>query len=184
MNSTQALLQPTTIDTAPEANREILNKVAAGMGFVPNMFALMANSEAVLQGYVALDSKFELSGFTPFERQAIFLATSQENECHYCVPAHSTVMLDLMKADPEKVRALRNHEPTGDAKLDALVALTRELVRNRGEADSATIRRFLDAGYQPVQVMEILVGLAMKTITNYSAKLSDLTLDEPFAKNR
>jgi alkylhydroperoxidase family enzyme len=80
-----------TIETAPEASRPLLESVQKSLGFVPNLMATYANSPAVLQGYLSLDSAFRKSSFTRAEQQVILLTASVENDCDYCAAAHATV---------------------------------------------------------------------------------------------
>jgi uncharacterized peroxidase-related enzyme len=174
------LFQPLTAQTAPEASRPVLENIQKAFGFVPNLMATFANSPAVLKGYLALDAEWEKSGFSPVERQIVLLAASLENECRYCVAAHSTIAHGFLKVPSETVAAIRANQPTGNERTDALVALTREIVAERGYAGEATVQRFLSAGFAKEQVMELLLGVALKTISNYLDHLSPATIDAAF----
>ena len=102
------------------------------------------------------------------ERQLVLLTASVVNECAYCVAAHSTVSKDMLKVPATVVAAVRAGQPVADAKLNALVNLTRELVQSRGHVAAATIQSFLNAGYRNDQIGEVLIGVALKTISNYT----------------
>jgi uncharacterized peroxidase-related enzyme len=184
MNTTGNLLQPLTIATAPEASKPILEGIQKGFGFIPNLMATFANSPAVLKGYLALDAEWEKSAFTPSERQLVLLTASLENECGYCTAAHSTIAKAFLKVPAETVAAIRSGNPTGVEKTDALVALVRELVSLRGHAQPATIERFLAAGFTKTQVMELLMGIALKTISNYLDHVNPAPLDAAFAREK
>lgn len=95
------------------------------------------------------------------------LAASVENKCGYCTAAHSTIAKGFLHATPEIVWAIRNRTPIGDKKTNALVNLRREIVRERGFVKQEAIEAFLGAGYRKEQVMELLLGVALKTISNY-----------------
>jgi uncharacterized peroxidase-related enzyme len=178
---TQTLYAPLTIETAPEASKPLLENVQKGFGFIPNLVATVANNPTVLQGYLALNAVYEKGSFTPTEQQLILLAASVENHCNYCAAAHSTVAKSALHAPAEIVEAIRNNTPVPDRKLDALVTLVKELVRERGHAKEETIQKFIATGYKKEQVMELLLGIAMKTISNYINHISPVTVDQAFA---
>jgi uncharacterized peroxidase-related enzyme len=175
------LFAPLTIATAPEASRPALEKIQKSLGFIPNLMATFANNPTVLEGYLALGAVFEKGSFTPRERQIILLAASVENHCSYCAGVHSQIAKTLFHTPNEVITAVHNDTPIPDARLNALVALVRELVRERGYAKPKTIQSFLAAGYEKEQVMEILLGIALKTISNYLDHISPNHIDQAFA---
>jgi uncharacterized peroxidase-related enzyme len=170
-----------TVDTAPEASRPILEGILKAFGFVPNLMGTFANAPAVLKGYMALDAEWEKSTFSAKERQLVLLAASLENECGYCTAAHSTIAKAFLGVSPEVVAAVRENRSTDDEKTDALVTLTREIVGQRGYVSKSTLDRFLAAGFNDEQVMELLLGVALKTISNYLDHLNPAELDAAFA---
>ena len=178
---TYPLFAPLKITTAPPASRPALEKIQNSLGFIPNLLANFANNPAVLEGYLALDAIYEHGSFTPRERQLILLAASVENNCNYCVAAHSTIAKGPLHTPPEVITAIRKGMPVPDAKLNALVTLVKELVRERGYAKDETIQKFLAAGYKNEQVMELLLGIALKTISNYLDHISPTPVDQAFA---
>jgi AhpD family alkylhydroperoxidase len=128
-----------------------------------------------------LDAAYEKGSFTPRERRIILLAASVENNCNYCTAAHSTVLKNALHTPTEVIAAVRKGMPVPDAKLNALVVLVKELVRERGYAKDKTIEKFLGAGYKKEQVMELLLGIALKTISNSLDHISPTTVDQAFA---
>ena len=170
------LFAPVTIATAPEMSKPMLERVQKSFGFIPNLVAIFANNPTVLEGYLALGRVFEKSSFSPRERQLILLAASVENKCNYCAAAHSAIAKSLL-TPLEVIAAVHDNTPVPDAKLNALVSLVRELVRERGYAKAKTIQKFLAVGYTKNQVMEILLGIALKTISNYLDHISPTPLD-------
>jgi uncharacterized peroxidase-related enzyme len=181
--NTDTLFAPLTVATAPEASRPMLEKVQKSLGFIPNLMAIFANDAAVLEGYLALGAVFEKGSFTPRERQIILLAASVENNCNYCAAAHSQIAKALLRTPAEVVAAVQNTTPVPDAKLNALVNLVKELVRERGYAKEKTIQKFLAAGYRKEQVMELLLGIALKTISNYLDHISPTPPDHALASD-
>jgi hypothetical protein len=176
-------LKPLTIESAPEGSKATLRSIQAGFGFIPNLMATFANSPAVLEGYMAMDHAWEKGTLSPSDRQLILLAVSVENSCRYCTAAHSTILKGMMKVDPKIVQAIRSKVSIGDAKKDALVSVVRELVSERGQISEATQKRFFDHGYTPVQLMEVLIGLALKTISNYLDHFNPTEIDPAFKDN-
>ena len=182
MSTSSAQLLPSLHgDRVPADSRPLLDRVRKGFGYVPNLFAAFANSPVLLEGYLALDAAFEKGTLTAAERQLVLLAASVANECDYCIAAHSTVAKRLLNVSPAIVAAIRTGAAVPDAKLNALVNLTRELTAGQGHVAAATIRSFLDLGYRPGQIGEVLVGIALKTLSNYTHHLSPVTVDPAFA---
>jgi uncharacterized peroxidase-related enzyme len=177
------LFEPLTIQTAPEASKPVLEQIQKEFGFIPNLMATFANSPTVLKGYLAMDAEYEKT-FSPVERQVILLAASVENTCGYCTAAHSTVLKGMLHVPAEIVAAVRGGVSTGNAMYDALINLTREIVRERGHVSGATVDKFLAAGYRKEQVMEVLLGVALKTISNYLDHISPATIDAAFSSER
>lgn len=173
-------LDPQTVETAPEGSKETLKQIQKAFGFIPNLMATFANSPAVLNGYMAMDAAWEKSSLTPKERQLILLTTSVVNNCNYCKSAHSTILKGMMKIDANIVAAVREGKPLADKKLNSLVSLTRELVSERGYASENAKKEFLNQGYNEVQFMEIMIGVALKTVSNYIDHVNPVRIDAEF----
>jgi uncharacterized peroxidase-related enzyme len=174
------LFKPQTIESAPAASKPILENIKKGFGFIPNLMATFAESPVVLEGYMTLDTIWNKGTLSPSERQLILLTASVENNCDYCKAAHSTIAKGMLKVSPEVVKAIREKSVGPNAKINALVNLTRELVAERGQASEKTVNAFLEQGYSKPQVMEILVGISLKTMSNYLDHLSPTPIDEAF----
>jgi AhpD family alkylhydroperoxidase len=181
MSTATALhFMPLTISTAPDSSKRILIEIRKS-GSIPNLMATLANSPAALEGYRALETVWENGSFAPRERQLILLAASVENHCSYCTAAHSTVLKTALRTPADIVFAVQHNIPVPDAKFHTVVTLVNELVRGRGYAREETIRNFIAAGYRKEQVMELLVGIALKTISNYLDHLSHVPVDQTFS---
>jgi AhpD family alkylhydroperoxidase len=167
-------------ETAPPAARPVLEGARKKMGFVPNLLGTLANSPALLEGYTTLAAIFEKASFSPTERQIVLLAASAENVCEYCVAAHS-VIAGMQKVDPEVVGALRDGRPIADAKLEALRSFTTEVVNSRGRPGPEAVGRFVEAGYTPAHAFEVVLGVGLKTLSNYADHLAGTPLDAAFA---
>ena len=108
------------------------------------------------------------------------LAASEANDCEYCVAAHSTLAKRFVKVDPAVVDAVRRRAPLSDAKLDALVIFARKVVEQRGWLSGGEVDAFLTAGYTRAQVMEVLLGVGMKTFNNYVDHIAHTPLNDQF----
>lgn len=181
----QVTLPPITLDTAEGAAKEVLQKALKQVGFVPNMYANMVNSPGLLNTYLDGYAAFRAdSGFSSVEQEVVFLVISHENGCEYCVGAHS-FLADAKSGVPKEVTdAIRDGRPIPDAKLEALAAFTRVIFASRGLPDRKQVDAFLSAGYAERQILEIVLALAVKTLSNYANHLFHTPLDPVFEGRR
>lgn len=156
-----------TIDTAPAASRAGLEDARRAFGFVPNLQSYMAESPELLAGYAALWDLFSKSTLTPHEQQVVYLSSNFENNCHYCMAGHSA-LAKMIKMDAGVIAALRAGTPLPDAKLEALHRFATAVVRERGFAPEADVDAFLAAGYTRRNVLEVILGVATKVMSNYT----------------
>lgn len=168
-----------TIDTAPQDAKPLLEQANKEYGMLPGLYQVMASSPELLKSYFGLHEFFEKTDLSIAERNTVWLAISVENECHYCVPAH-TAIAKHQKVNDETITALRESKPLADAKLEALRKLTLTLVRNNGKATTEELNAFFSAGFKPRHVLDILIGIAQKTLSNYTNHLADTEIDAPF----
>ncbi len=170
-----------TLDTAPEGSRDTLAGIAAARGSFNNMFAVLAESPAVLKGYVELSTQLMQNGsLSRAEFTVVLLSVSREHGCRYCVPIYSRAA-DRLGIDPAVVRAVRDGGPIDDPRLAALRDFTTALLRQRGRVSEEQTQSFLAAGFGNAQVLEVLGGIALKTLTNYLTQFSNLPLDDDLA---
>jgi AhpD family alkylhydroperoxidase len=173
-----------TPETAPEASRPWLIEAKKSLGFVPNMFAGLAESPTVLNGYQTLSDLFAKTRLSPVEQQVVALSVSIENECEYCVGAHSVIAKNAAKVPAPIIEALRSGGKLPDPKLDALATFSRIAVRKRGWVDEPTVKAVIDAGYDRGQLLEVILGISMKTLSNYANHLMGTSLDKEFESGR
>lgn len=167
-----------TPDTAEGAAAGILAGARDQLGFVPNMYAAMANAPAVLEHYTASYGVFrETAGFAPAEQETVFLTISQANGCHYCVAAHS-MLADMMSGVPkDALEALRKGETPADTRLGALSEFTRKMTLMRGAVAKDDVDRFLAAGFTNQHVFGVILAIACKTFSNYTNHLVGTEVD-------
>lgn len=168
-----------TIESAPEESKAQLQHVAKSFGMLPNLAGVLAEAPAALEAYFTLGRIFDETSFTPTERQVVLLAVSTENGCEYCVAAH-TAIAGMQKVPGEVVQAIREGSPIADPKLEALRRLTTAVIAKRGRPDSEELGRFYAAGYGKRQLLEVIVGVGMKTVSNYVNHVADTPLDAAF----
>ncbi|MEW6166863.1 MAG: carboxymuconolactone decarboxylase family protein [Pseudomonadota bacterium] len=171
----------TVADAQPRA-KSALEAAQKSLGFVPNMYAGMANSPGLLETYLQGYQLFrQESGFTPVEQEVVFLTVSRSNGCRYCVAAHSLIADQMSKVPVDVTDAIRNGTPISDAKLAALSSFTRTMVETRGLPSRHDVDAFLSAGYGERQILEIILAIAVKTLSNYSNHLFEPPVDAMFA---
>ncbi|QHS12353.1 MULTISPECIES: carboxymuconolactone decarboxylase family protein [unclassified Shewanella] len=170
-----------TVDTAPEGSKAMLEGAKKQMGMVPNLFGVLAESPSTLQAYQQLHQAFLDTSFNPEELTVVWQTINVEHECGYCVPAH-TGIAHSMKVDPALTEALRNKAAMPNAKLQALQDATLSIVRNRGNISEAELAAFYAAGYGQQQVLEIILGLSQKVISNYTNHVAKTPVDDAFKK--
>ena len=180
MSTQTNLFPPVGVETAPEKSRPFLEKIQKSFKFIPNLFGVFANSPVLLEGYLGLEGVFDKGSLSAVERSIVLLAASVENSCRYCTAAHSTVLKAFLHVPSEVVSAVRSNLPLPDPQLNSLVVLTREIVSERGHVGAQTIENFLAAGYRKDQILEVLIGVALKTMSNYLDHISPAELDQAF----
>ncbi len=166
---------------APPRVKELLEGARKRLRMIPNMYSRMANSPGALETYLSGYDRFRRdSGFTPAEQEVVFLSISAENGCEYCVAAHSVIADTSSKVPRDVTDAIRGGAPIADRKLQALSTLARAMVARRGRPTPEEVKAFLDAGYAERQVLELVLAVSVKTISNYVNHLFETPVDGPF----
>lgn len=168
-----------TIETAPEASRPFLEGAKKKYGFLPNLLGTMADAPALLKGYITMAEIFDSTSFSTTERQIILLATSYANGCNYCMAAH-TVIAGMQQVPNDIVTAIRDNKQIDDAKLESLRVFASEVVEKRGYPSENGLKNFLAAGYTKSQVLEVVLGVGFKTLSNYTNHIAQTQLDQAF----
>ena len=171
-----------TLDTAPEASKPYLDGAKKAFGLIHNLVGEFVESPAVIEGYLGLAGALKKAGLTDLEREIVLISASVENGCHYCVAAHTTVT-QAQGLDQAVIAAVRAGGPIADARLEALRAFTVAVVRERGWVSDAEVTRFLDAGWTRANVLEVVLGVGLKTISNYVNHIAGTPVDAAFQAN-
>lgn len=169
-----------TIETAAPQARPIFDAIAQARGFVPNVYAVYGAHPEAMTGFAGLTGAFGASSLTPAEREVIQLAVSVANQCRYCVAGHTAFAAEA-GLEEAHVQAMRNGQDPDDDRLGALARFARKLATDRGRNSLAEHAAFLAAGYAPEQALEVIIGVANKTLSNMTANLLNLPLDAEFA---
>ncbi len=170
-----------TIESAPEESKESLQGSVKSFGMLPNLHGVLAESPNVLEAYKRLHSLFTSSSFNNDEQTVIWQTINVYNNCHYCVPAH-TAIAHMTNVDASITDALRNNSQIPNAKLEALRQATLSLLQNQGNMPQADQDAFYAAGFNQQNLLDIILGMAQKTISNYTNHLAKTPVDQPFQK--
>jgi AhpD family alkylhydroperoxidase len=170
-----------TIETAPEAGKPLLEASLKNNGRIPGLHGTMADAPPLLAAYNFAHQQFLATSLTDEEKTVVWQAVNVEQNCHYCVPAH-TGIAKMMKVDDAITEALRNETPLPTAKLEALRDFTLLVVRNRGFVDDADTQAFLDAGFEPRNILEVILGVSQKVMSNYTNHFAHTPIDQVFQK--
>ncbi|MEO1657786.1 MAG: carboxymuconolactone decarboxylase family protein [Pseudomonadota bacterium] len=169
---------PASIDDAPEAARALLNNVKAGLGSVPNMFRLVANSPAGLEGFLGLNSALGKGDLEPAIRERIALALANVNGCDYCNAAHTYLGKNVAKLSDDEITLARQGR-SGDAKADIAVAFARKVAVERANVSEADVDAVRKAGFSDAELVEIVLHVALNTLTNYVNEVFGTEVDFP-----
>lgn len=167
-----------TPESAPEKSKGFLKNVLEKFGFIPNQDKILANTPSIYEAY---NQSFDLflgkSSLSLLEGQIVIMTASYENNSPYCIAAHTWGM-KMTKVPQDIIDSLRNGKPINNPKLETLRSFTRELIVCRGHVGELKLRGFLDAGYTQQNIVEIIGGLSVKLISNYTNILAKTELDD------
>lgn len=170
-----------SIASAPEKSKALLEKSKKASGFVPNLHGVLAEAPGLLEAYQTLHELFVNSSFNQEELTVVWQTFNVAHECHYCVPAH-TAIAKGMKVDDAITEALRNKTEMPTEKLKALHEMALSVARNRGNISQEEVETFFAAGYNQRHLLEIILGLSQKVISNYTNHIAETPLDKGFEK--
>lgn len=181
MSQYRSNLAPISLESAGPEAKAVLEKALAQVGFIPNMYSNMANLPGLLDTYLEGYAAFREQGeFTSVEQEVVFLTISRDNECHYCVAAHS-VLADSMSGVPKEVtNAIRDGNGIADQKLAALHDFTHHILKTQGRPNQEAVTEFIDSGYSEKHILAIILAISVKTLSNYSNHIFDTEVDAMF----
>ena len=169
---------PATVEAAPAAARPSLNAVKPKLGSVPNLFRLLAVSPAALEGYLGLSGALGKGSLDARTRERIALAIAEFNGCGYCTSAHAYIGRNLAGLSDAEIAANRNGGSTDDRAAPA-VRFAIKVAETRGQVSDADVAAVRIAGYSDAELIEIVLHVALNTLTNYVNEVADTTIDFP-----
>jgi len=172
-----AINVPTREEVSP-ANQVIFDSLKKSLGMVPNLYATFAHSEHALASYLAFQNA--RSSITGKAREVVNLVVSQVNGCEYCLAAH-TMLGKMQGFSDAQIVEIRRGGASFDAKLDALARLSRNIVESRGHADQALVQAFFAAGWTKANLVDTIVVIGDKTVSNYLHATTLVPVDFPAA---
>lgn len=168
-------------DTAIELQKELLSITKKEFRMIPNMYKAMANTPILLKTYMDAYKGFRTqSNFSATEQEIIFLTISVENNCSYCMAAHSLIADLVSKVPPNITDAIRNGEEIPDTKLKSLYEFTSIMVNKRGNPSNEDVKSFLESGYNEKHILDIILEISIKTISNYTNHIFHTEVDPTF----
>jgi AhpD family alkylhydroperoxidase len=170
-----------TLDDAPEQTRPTLEALKKRMGKLLNIHAGMAHSPVVLAAYAGVQEAITRHGsFDGRTREAIALAVGAVDRCGYCQSAH-TLGGKAAGLEPDQMLAIRAGHPTGEDKLDTLLAVLREAAADVGTVQDSTWEQAKAAGWSDEELAEAFAHLVVNLFTNYFNHYVGTELDVPAA---
>jgi uncharacterized peroxidase-related enzyme len=174
---------PATVESAPAAAQPLLSGVKAKLGSVPNLFRLLAVSPAALEGYLGLSGALGKGSLDVRTRERIALAVAEFNGCGYCTSAHAFIGKNLAGLSDAEIAANRNGSSTDD-RAAAAVRFAIKVVETRGQVTDADVAAIRVAGYSDAEVIEVVLHVALNTLTNYVNEVAETTIDFPAVQAR
>jgi len=172
-----------SVELAPAAAQPLLEAVHKQLGSVPNLFRVVANSPAALQGYLDLNGALAKDSLGAKTHERIAIAIAEVNGCDYCLSAHAYLGKNLAKLDDAEITANRNGA-SNEIKADAAVRFAVKVVRERGHVSDADIAAVKTAGFDDAQVIEIVLQAVLNILTNYVNEVAKTAIDFPVINTR
>jgi uncharacterized peroxidase-related enzyme len=167
------------IESATGATAEVYGQIKKAVGKVPNTFvAIGAHGPAALKAILQADAVLATSSLSKQDQETIKLLVSEVAGCDYCVAAHS-LLGKMAGLAPEVLKQVRDGQPTGDAKRDALVRFVRNLEKTSGTISNEEFAAITAAGYTDQQLVDISLAIAVTTFTNVFNRINDTAIDFP-----
>lgn len=172
---------PASIETSPAGSQPLLEAVRKQFGLVPNLFRVVGNSPAALEGYLGLNGALAKGAIDGKTRERIALAVAEINGCDYCLSAHSYMGANLAKLDEAEILANRRGA-SADAKANAAVRFAVSVTTARGHVEDSDLAAIRGAGFNDAQIVEIVLHVALNTLTNFVNNVAETVIDFPVAR--
>ena len=170
-------------NNAPKDSIPYLKSAKEAFGLIPNVEGVMAQAPSLLASYMTAWDEFAKTSLTPKEQQIVYQTANFENNCEYCIPWH-TILSEQVGLSSDDVEALRKGGKLKSEKHDALRIFTKDIVRTQGSIEPNSLSQFLSAGYTEQQALEVILGVAVKTMSNYTNAIAQTPLDDAASSKR
>jgi len=167
-----------TYEQSSPANQALMDNLKKALTFLPNLYATFTHSETALGTYLNLQNA--KSSLSAKEREVVNLVVSQVNECKYCLAAH-TMVGKMVGFTDEQVLEIRRGSASFNPRLNALANLVKNVAVNRGHTDKAVLQAFFDAGWNEGNLVDVLMVVGDKIISNYLHSTTEIPVDFPAA---
>lgn len=162
-----------TVDTAPEAAKPRVQAALNANGFLPNLIGVLANSPEALAFYQEVGKLNAATSLSAGEREVVQIIAAKRNECGFCMAGHTKLATLKKLLSDKQIAAARAVNPADfdDAKLATLANFTVAIMENKGAVSDEELTDFLNAGYTQQQAVEVVLGIALATLCNYTNNL-------------
>lgn len=164
-------------DTTTGKSKELFNAVQSKLGFIPNLIKVFGNSPATLQTYLSLGELTGSGNFSNKFREQLALAIAEENQCNYCLSAHTTI--GKMNGLTDEQTQQNRQGFSSDLRVEAGLQFAQEVTKNRGQVSSEAIAKVKAAGFNDGDVLEIVLNVVANTLTNYVNHIAETEIDFP-----
>lgn len=173
-----------TLESAPQEAQPFLQNALKNSGFIPNLLAVLANAPAALETYVTVSALNGKASLDLAEREVIQLIAATTHGCSFCVAGHTAVAQNKAKLPAEVIEALRARGELPNARYEALAAFTRAVIATRGNVSDADYQAFKEAGFEEGQALEVILGVSLATLCNFSNSFARTPLNPELARYR
>lgn len=173
-----------TLSSAPAAARPFLENAQNTAGFIPNLLAVLAHAPAALETYVTVSGLNAKASLSLAEREVVQLVAATEHGCDFCVAGHTAVALNKAKLPVETVSALRERSHLPEPRLEALASFAKAVIGSRGNVSDEQYLAFREAGYEHPQALEVILGISLATLCNFTNVFARTPLNPELGKYR
>ncbi len=170
-------IPPVDIEKAEGKTKEVLEKIKAKSGRVPNIFKTMAHAPSAVEMYLGMNGALAGCVLSPKLREKIALAVAEDNHCDYCLAAHSAIGKGA-GLSPEEIQKAREGV-AADPKENAIVQFAKKISSNRGNVTDQELVGVRKAGVTDQEMIETLAVVSLNLFTNYFNHVADPAIDFP-----
>ncbi len=174
-------IHPLDPNQAEGKAKTLLDDARESLGMVPNVYATMANSPAVLEAYVSFHKAMSGASLRPVVREQIALTVAGANGCDYCASAHSTIGAQLGITSDELARNLLgvSNDPQTQAALD----FAKAILQSEGWVSDDALQAVREAEYTEGEIAEIIAAVALNIFSTYFNHIAGTDVDFPYVSS-